>query len=705
MVKVVGRHHVRAMRAFVRRKLAQQQGLLAREKEAAQKISRRELPEYDPDDNGRFAGYDAIFKCEGSRYEALCRVLKKILRPAHYRTWAAANGELVNGPAPCLSAKEIAERVGRHWRTIEIDLQEMREKRLLHLQPAQHEGRWVMEMHYDVLYRLVHEYLEWERSPDYIPPERQYFERIEISADLRQHLLQFEDYRTVLAKKKPGPKVKSGHQETYPARTVCTNCTGQHFQHTYSDASILPAASQGGMTRSVNLEFPASPALPLAGVSGSILPALEQIEAKIPVSASSQQENPFMQDDYENVATNEPLDDEGDEKEENGAYNENNTYVYRALLPPPLQELRMDKNGTRSIFLVKAREVPHLEDEEGTLYLAGSTIPQLYSDLQLLERRKEYFFAVAELGPEITCLFDPDAVGAAVSLGCSSPDVAEEDEIVMRMLYTEPERDEPQEHDAQPEMTLSLVESYNDAPSRAAKQEAYVEREVEKLNIIASSAVFGYGSREIVHGGVVGVIYPAIVPLLRDFMQKKLLGGDTATRYFIAYERLDVPHIERAFPPGTNGVWLWRDRDQLVHVKPTCSSLDPALKNRNLSALSVAVGKLADDDGRFYFDKSRTGGSDSISMPPNSQNVNDNRTLHEALPGVPPPDAYGARGDDGYSGKLPVGAFQAKVSRRRREDYGSKAPPGPAQLQAQEQYNALLKQAKDGRGKGLQRLF
>jgi hypothetical protein len=151
---------VRAMRAFVRRKLAQQQGRLAREKEAAQKMPRRELPEYDPDDNGRFAGYDAIFKCEGQHYEALCRVLKKILRPAHYRTWAAANGELRNGPAPCLSAKEIAERVGRHRRTIEIDLQEMRKKRLLHLQPAQREGRWVMEMHYDVLYRLVHEYLE-----------------------------------------------------------------------------------------------------------------------------------------------------------------------------------------------------------------------------------------------------------------------------------------------------------------------------------------------------------------------------------------------------------------------------------------------------------------------------------------------------------------------------------------------------------------
>jgi hypothetical protein len=463
MVKVVGRHHVRAMRAFVRRKLAQQQGRLAREKEAAQKISQRELPAYDPDDNGRFAGYDAIFKCEGPHYEALCRVLKKILRPAHYRTWAAANGELGNSPAPCLSANEIAERVGRHRRTIEIDLQEMREKRLLHLQPAQREGRWVMEMHYDVLYRLVHEYLEWERSPDYIPPERQYFERIEISADLRQYLLQFEDYRKVLAKKKPGPKVKSGHQETYPARTVCT---GQHFQHTYSDASILPAASQGGMTRSINLELPAPPALPQAGVSGGIL-------------------------------------------------------------------------------------------------------------------------------------------------RFSSPEVPEEDEIVMRVLYSEPERDEPQEND--------------DAPDRAANQEAPAEREAEKLNVVAPSSVFSYGSREIVHGGVAGATYPAIVPLLLDFMQKKLLGGDTATRYFVAYERLDVPHIERAFPPGTDGVWLWRDYNQLVHVKPTCSSLDPALKNRNLSALSVAVGKLADDDGRFYFDKPRTDGSGRSSTPPGRQIVNDDR--------------------------------------------------------------------------------
>jgi hypothetical protein len=567
MVKVVGPHHVRAMRAFVRRKLAQQQGRLAREKEAAQKLPLRELPEYDPDDTGRFAGYDAIFKCEGPHYEALCRVLKKILRPAHYRTWAAANGELVNSPTPCLAAKEIAERVGRHRRTIEIDLQEMREKRLLHLQPAQREGRWVMEMHFDVLYRLVHEYLEWERSSDSIPPERQYFERIEISADLRRYLLQFEDYRKVLAKKKPGPKAKSGHPETSPVRTTCT-C--QHSQHTYSDASILPAAYQGGMTRSVNLELPAPPALPQAGVSESILP-------------------------------------------------------------------------------------------------------------------------MAELEPEIRRLLDPRASEVA-------PAMPEENEIGMRVLSSEPEEDEPQEHDAQPEMTP--VERYDDAPDRTANQEARDDREAEKPNAVALSSVFSYGSREIVHGGAAGAVYPAIVPLLRDFMQKKLLGGDTATRYFVAYERLEGSHIERAFPPGSNGVWLWRDRDQLVHVKPTCSSLDPALKNRNLSSLSVAVGKLADDDGRFYFDKPRTDGPDRPSTPPGRQNVNDDRT-----PRAAPPDAYAARGDDGYNGKAPIGAFQAKIHRRRKEDYSGKGPPGPAQQQAQERYNALLKQAKDGRGKGLQRLF
>lgn len=572
MVKVVGPHHVRAMRAFVRRKLAQQQGRLAREKEAAQKLPLRELPEYDPDDTGRFAGYDAIFKCEGPHYEALCRVLKKILRPAHYRTWAAANGELVNSPAPCLAAKEIAERVGRHRRTIEIDLQEMREKRLLHLQPTQREGHWVMEMHFDVLYRLVHEYLEWERSSDYIPPERQYFERIEISADLKRYLLQFEDYRKVLAKKKPGPKVKSGHPEPSPARTTCT-C--QHSQHTYSDASILPAAYQGGMTRSVNLEFSAPPALPQAGVSESILP-------------------------------------------------------------------------------------------------------------------------MTGLEPEIRRLFGPKASGAAPGFSASSPPA--EDEVGMREFSSETEEDELQEHDARPEMTP--VERYDDTPDRTTNQEARADRETETLNAVALSSVFSYGSREIVHGGIAGMIYPEIVPLLRDFMQKKLLGGDTATRYFIAYERLDVSHIERAFPPGTNGVWLWRDRDQLVHVKPTCSSLDPALKNRNLSALSVAVGKLADDDGRFYFDKQRTDGSDRPSTPPGRQNVNDDRT-----PRAAPPDAYRERGDDSYSGNAPIGAFQAKIYRRRKEDYGSKGPPEPAQQQAQERYNALLKQAKDGRGKGLQRLF
>ncbi len=569
MVKLVGRHHVKAMRAFVRRKQAFQERQLAREKEAA--LPTRELPEYDPDDNGRFAGYDAIFKCEGRHYEALCRVLKKILRPAHYRTWLAANGELVNGPAPCLSAKEIAERVGRHRRTIEIDLQEMREKRLLHLQPAQREGRWVMEMHYDVLYRLVHEYLEWERSTDYIPPERQYFERLEIDPDLRQHLLQFEDYRKVLVKKKPGPKGKSIRQEICPARP---DSPGSDRQHTYSDAPILPAASQGGMKRSVNLEPSAPPALPQAGVSGSISPMApaEPYDPEAVVSGRCQQEDSPMQ----------------------------NTYA------------------------------------------RGETV-----------RREAFYEKETEKLPVVAPV-----------------PAANQDHY--RRVQGQPGRPAGR----QDRKEVSPVEVREQA---ACRQRADVRKKRED-NVNASS-VFSYGSREIVHGGAAGVTYPAIVPLLRDFMQKKLLGGDAAMRYFVAYERLGIPHIERAFPPGTDGVWIWRqDPDQSVHVKPTCSALDPALKNRNLSLLSVAVGRLSDDDGSFYFDEPA---SDSASgVPPGRQNRSNDRRPREAPAGAA---IENGRRQDAYSADVTTEAS--------------------ARQQGQDRYRALLKRAKDGNGKGLQRLF
>jgi hypothetical protein len=981
MVKLVGRHHVKAMRAFVRRKQVLQERQLAREKEAA--LPPRELPEYDPDDNGRFAGYDAIFKCEGRHYEALCRLLKKILRPAHYRTWLAANGELVNDPAPCLSAKEIAERVGRHRRTIEIDLQEMREKRLLHLQPAQREGRWVMEMHYDVLYRLVHEYLEWERSADYIPPERQYFERMEIDADLRQRLLQFEDYRKVLAKKKPGPKGRSVLQETYPVRPTCP---GSDRQHTYSDAPILPAASQGGMKRSVNLEPSAPPVLPQAGVSGSIPPVApaESYDPEAVVSSRCQQEDSPMQNTYENDAThnqysNDYTRDGAINDQYSNDYTGDGAYIYRALLPPPMQEVRMDRNGTRSIFLVKAREVPHLEDEQGTLYFAGSIIPQLYGDL-MARKRKEYFITMAEFGPEIVCLFDADAIGAAVSLGFSSPEVPEEDEIVMRVLFTEPDEDEPQEdagpetmaqtganddedtlkfaavwtpklqlflrheqpglayfvpltdfppeeqrkipegavglwvwkdpetwqtffdacfewylegikaqpefdalteanaryHEAMSRNALPTADGYADtsameqqaaslvenAPAQmyapahtvpasqaqqtlsgekipdeslafsnavsdgtqalrkedatygapaiqdkgrtivnsppmlckddvnnsdnrdeAVRREAYYEKETEKLRVVTSappanqgrdrraqqgqpgrpagrqdhrevssaeareqaagrqhadvhkkreddvsaSSVFSYGSREIVHGGAPGVTYPAIVPLLQGFMQKKLLGGDTATRYFIAYERLGVPHIGQAFPPGTDGVWIWcQGPDRSVHVKPTCSALDPALKNRNLALLSVAVGRLSDDDGSFYFYAPPSGSASGASVPPGRQNGGNDRRPREAPAGTAAPaNEYGGR-RDGHGGKVPVGTSPANEYGGQRDGYGSRRTPVGAaherggrgnahdasasteastRQQGQDKYRTLLKRAKDGNGRGLQRIF
>jgi len=847
MVKLAGHRHVQAMRAYVQRKLALQKRQLVKEQEAARRQSSpvRELPEYDPDDNGRFAGYDAIFRCEGDNYEALYRVLKKILRPAHYRTWAAANSDPGNGPPPCLSAKEIAERVGRHRRTIEIDLQEMRESRLLHIQPARRDGRWVMEMHYDVLYRLVHEYLEWERSADYVPAERQYFERIELDPNLKQHLLQFEDYRKVLVKKKPGPKSKKKSicHETYTCHQQAY--LNDHQQkNTRSDAPILPAASQGGMSKSVNLESPVPPALPRAGVSGDTHPEIpvEQNVSQEFVSGSDHQEVPAMLNTHQSRQNNMNSDFDL----------EDGTLIFNAVLPTNILDIRRRRNMAAPVDQPEVRNISHLIDENDVLHVPASVIPKLRDLLLCVEEDRWHFHHRLAFTPEIQNLFDDPAVAVwtyffhetgeilfrmeygraydrfdfykrfqAKTLAnikamyeneneepdTTAPAPAPEKQeaadntfprmknpVNLREIWTPeledyilhgdpnvryfvPRSDFPPEKQADfpddsvgvlfcrkpdtnsltmcqcsdpfmegikaqlepsaqaeagqrhflqtlyPRMQLDgknlapeaemvsthreqdeekshgLVNHFYESEAQGLADDSNAEKSVISVGETAipkvpcekrterpgTESVSRPTVQEVVHGGDRGAVYPAILPLLRDFMQQKLLGGDTEMRYFMTYEKLASPGIEQAFPEGTDGIWIWKQEPgPIIHVKPTCIALDPALKKRNLSGLSVAVGRLSDDDGTLY---------------------SSNRNPHFEGAPVPghgrPSNSY-----DKSPGAEPAPVFSGNRSGKRRTgNIGKPHAVSPPGQQAQEKYQSLLTRARDGKGKGLQRIF
>lgn len=172
--------------------------------------------------DARFGVHGATFRCEGPRYQALHRVLKTILPVALYRTWLAAIEFQQNGYLPCVQIADLAYVVGRHVRTVEIDIKKMRDRGLVTTRFIRYGDRWLMELCFDELYERAYEYLVWEHSEYYLPPHRSNLAALNADEEIWYFLGQFDNYRRLFENKKPGPKAKTqrvADQQPVPAQS------------------------------------------------------------------------------------------------------------------------------------------------------------------------------------------------------------------------------------------------------------------------------------------------------------------------------------------------------------------------------------------------------------------------------------------------------------------------------------------------------
>ncbi len=155
-----------------------------------------------------FGTYDEHFRDNEGSYQPLYRVAKLILPGSLYLTWSAFVHFQEGDLPPYVTQKQVAEYTKKNLRTIELNMQRLRQAGYLHTRHAMRGGGCVVEKCFDGLYKAVLEYLQWEQSPLYVPPLREYFVVDQLDWSVCQSLLRFNNYRRLICNKKPGPKQK-----------------------------------------------------------------------------------------------------------------------------------------------------------------------------------------------------------------------------------------------------------------------------------------------------------------------------------------------------------------------------------------------------------------------------------------------------------------------------------------------------------------
>ncbi len=155
-----------------------------------------------------FGTYDEHFRDDEGSYQPLYRVAKLILPGSLYLTWSAFVHFQESDLPPYVTQKQVAEYTKKNLRTIELNMQRLRQAGYLHTRHAMRGGGCVVEKCFDGLYKAVLEYLQWEQSPLYVPPLREYFVVDQLDWSVCQSLLRFNNYRRLICNKKPGPKQK-----------------------------------------------------------------------------------------------------------------------------------------------------------------------------------------------------------------------------------------------------------------------------------------------------------------------------------------------------------------------------------------------------------------------------------------------------------------------------------------------------------------
>src|SRR5258708_40218767 len=159
----------------------------------------------------------------GERY--LDSILLEILPAALARTWRLAVEHQAPGRDCYVGACRIAGRAKRSLRKIEIDLRVLEVEGLMRKYAArqpllQDDGtfveRAVVVKDFKPLYDLAYEYHLWTQSPEYIPPELDYADKIRADPQLYQKVIRFNNNRRMLCNDVPGRKTQTSYQCNYP---------------------------------------------------------------------------------------------------------------------------------------------------------------------------------------------------------------------------------------------------------------------------------------------------------------------------------------------------------------------------------------------------------------------------------------------------------------------------------------------------------
>ncbi len=203
-------------------------------------------------------GYDEFMGPGGKRL--LDRILQQVLTYANWRTWHFADEFVAPGNDCYVGPYRLAAEIRPGIRKVEMDFKALRELGLMTVYPDYRlvkqadTGKTTMQAviikDFTALYALAHEYYLWEKSPHYIPPERQYAPLILKDEELTQKLLRFDNYRRVLACHKPGRKPQG--TEPLPSHATLSAIAAQDAQNTTARTDPKQFSNTGEKTLSLN---------------------------------------------------------------------------------------------------------------------------------------------------------------------------------------------------------------------------------------------------------------------------------------------------------------------------------------------------------------------------------------------------------------------------------------------------------------------
>ena len=138
-----------------------------------------------------------------------------------------------------IGVKALAKFMGRCIRTISNGLKKLSQRGLLILRQdwisrqnddESDEYRFVTLKLFQSLYDLAYRFLQWRRSPEYVPPTWEYAEFILNHEEILDQVRDFACYQR-LFKKKPGPKPQSQGLELRPAIRCANSQCDYCYQH------------------------------------------------------------------------------------------------------------------------------------------------------------------------------------------------------------------------------------------------------------------------------------------------------------------------------------------------------------------------------------------------------------------------------------------------------------------------------------------